>query len=248
MIQLVSLAFGAFQAAEAFHSAFRPGHPKMCLTVDVGVEPEPTDTVLHDRLLRAFPALVRHDCHALRPDQEAEHRARRGVLLMDEDPAANRAHLLEHLMLEMLSQLDDLRRLSGVTCAYVSPRERCDIFVECAEPQSGSLVALLAIEAMNEALAGAPLEPRYPDMVACARALRRRAPAPWLATGLAEATGLSAGRAADALEGLSRVRVVTEEPYSMNFSGEPIYRFVGVGGSVAGEGSRAAAEPTRASA
>ena len=66
-------------------------------------------------------------------------------------------------------------------------------------------------------------------MLLCARELRTRAAGAWLAAGLARATGLSRGRTAAALGALSRVRVVEEESYAMNFSGEPLYRFVGVG-------------------
>ncbi len=225
-IELVSLAFGPFTAAESFNPGFRPGHPKMCLTVDVTDGAEITDHALHDRLRMAFPGLAGHVCHA-----HGRSRPPHGIVLVDADPAANRAHLLEHLMLEMLSFLDGVRRLSGVTCAYESPPERSDIFVECERPESGSLVALVAVQAMNAALAGGPVAPVYPDMLLCARELRTRAAAPWLATGLARATGLPAGRAAAALEGLSRVRVVKQESYAMNLSGEPLYRFVGIGGA-----------------
>ena len=118
------------------------------------------------------------------------------------------------------------------------PRERSDIFVECERPESGTLAALMGVEAMNCALEGEPLAPRFPDMLACARALRAHAAAPWLATGLAPATGIPKDRATAALEGLSRVHVVREEDYSMNLSGEAIYRFVGSSGALGAPGDR----------
>jgi len=225
VIHLVSLAFGSFAPIEPFNESFRPGHPKMCLTVDAETPARLADPVLHQLLVEAFPGLAAHECRADRGPRGP----RAGIVLVAGDSAANQAHLLEHLTLEMLSFLDGIRRLSGVTCAYASPPERSDVFVECAQPESGSLAALVALEAVNAALAGAPLVPEYPDMLLCARELRTRAAGAWLAAGLARATGLSRGRTAAALGALSRVRVVEEESYAMNFSGEPLYRFVGVG-------------------
>jgi len=227
VIELVSLAFGSYPNVESFNSGFRPGHPKMCLTLDGEPDAEVGDAVLHRRLVEAFPGLTAHLCQAGGSDP------RRGICLVEDDPTANQAHLLEHLMLEMLSSLDGVGRLSGVTCAYSSPPERSDIFVECDRPDSGSLVSLMALEAMNAALAGEPLAPCYPDMLVCARELRGCSADAWLAAGLARATGLPTGRTAAALEALSRVRVVQEVPFAMNFSGEPLYRFVGVGGTSA---------------
>jgi hypothetical protein len=226
VIQVVSLGFGRYLVAEPFNPAFRAGHPKMCLTVDVVDGGVATDAALYERLKRAFPGLASHACRA-----QGRARSPRGVVLLDGEPAANRAHLLEHLVLEALSFLDGVRRLSGVTCGYETPRERSDIFVECERPESGTLAALMAVEAMNCAVRGEPLAPRFPDMLVCARELRAHAAAPWLAAGLARATGIPKDRASAALEGLSRVDVVREEDYSVNLSGEPIYRFVGSSGA-----------------
>ena len=83
-----------------------------------------------------------------------EGHARGVVLLVEDDSQANQAHLLEHLTLEILGAFDHARRLSGVTCAYVTPPERNDVFVECTEPETGGFAAMLAVDAMNTALAG----------------------------------------------------------------------------------------------
>src|SRR5262249_17495617 len=147
------------------------------------------------------------------------------ILLVEADPSANQAHVLEHLTLEVLGALDRrVRRLSGVTCAYASPRQRSDVFVECDEAEWGGFAALLAAEVMNAALAERPLKPLYPDSVRCARMLRWRDDLVWTPRRMATLLTIPVRRAEEAIEALSRVHLLEPESFSMNFSGEPHYR------------------------
>ena len=230
MIQFQSMAYAAFAAAEALNPRFRAGHPKLRLTVDAEPLPDVPDQALHARLVASFPGLTRHHCQVQDSDLPRHARAR-GVVLVEGETTANQAHLLEHLLLEMLSTLDHLPRLSGVTCAYTSPPERSDIFVECPDQESGELAARIAVRAMNAVLTGEALAPLYPDVLRCARLMRRHALRAWPAARLARAARLPQERAEAALEVLSHVRFVKRESYAMNFSGEPHYRFVGAGGA-----------------
>ncbi len=230
MIQLHSIAFALFPAAEPLNPRFRTGHTKLRLTVDAEPAPDLPDATLHDRLVAAFPGLARHHCQVQGDGAKRPARAR-GVVLVEDETTANQAHLLEHLLLEMLSFLDHVPRLSGVTCAYASPPERNDIFVECGDPESGRFAALVALEAMNAGLAGESLSPLYPDVLRCARLIRRHAAGTWPAARLGRAARIPPHRAEAALAILAHARLVEPEPYAMNFSGEPHYRFVGAGGA-----------------
>lgn len=226
MIQLHSIAFAPFPDAEPLNPRFRKGHAKLRLVVDAEPAPDMADRALMSRLAAAFPGMSRHHCQV-----EAAGGARpanaRGVVLIEGETTANQAHLLEHLLLEMLSFMDRAPRLSGVTCAYQSPPERNDIFVECGHEDSGALAAGLAVAAMNAALAGEPLAPRFPDVLHCARLLRRHPARPWPAARLGRAARIPRERAEAALETLALASFVERETYAMNFSGETLYRFVG---------------------
>jgi len=229
LIQLHSIAFASFPAAEPLNPRFRKGHPKLRLVVDAGASPDVPDQALMGRLTAAFPGLARHHCQV--GDALAQRAAgARGVVLVEDESTANQAHLLEHLLLEMLGFLDRAPRLSGVTCAYQSPPERNDIFVECEHQDSGTLAAHLAVVAMNAALAGEPLAPRFPDVLRCARLVRGHAAQPWPAARLGRAAHIPRARAEAALELLAHAEFVERETYAMNFSGETHYRFVGAGG------------------
>ena len=228
MIQLQSIALAPFPAAESLNPRFQTGHAKLRLTVDAEPMLDVPDQALYARLVGAFPGLARHHCHVQDGGSPRDPKAR-GVVLVDGETTANQAHLLEHLLLEMLSFLDRVARLSGVTCAYTSPPERSDVFVECVDGESGGLAARVAVDAMNAALSGEPLSPLYPDVLKCARLLRRHAGHPWPAARLARATRIPRARAEAALEALAHAAFVERESYALNFSGEPHYRFIGAG-------------------
>lgn len=233
MIRLQALAFGAFAEVEAFNSGFASGHRKMRITVDTETHPRRPDPELLEQLQQTFPGLAGHHCRmaalGASPESPPGPAVVKGIQLLEAEPSANQAHLLEHLLLEMLSELEGVRRLSGVTCAYTEPPERNDVFVECADPESGAWAALLGIEAMNAALAGEALVPLFPDALHCARLVRSRSATALSAAALARTAGIPSLRAAAALELLARVSVVESETYAMNLSGEPHYRFVRAG-------------------
>lgn len=227
MIELQAIAFGEFRDAEGLNPRFRKGHPKLRVVVDVGPSPDVADQALMGRLTATFSGIGRHHCQVA--DQSGRAEGARGVVLVEGESTANQAHLLEHLMLEMLSFLDRSPRLSGVTCAYQAPPERNDIFVECEREDSGTLAAHLAAEAMNAALTGEPLAPHFPDALRCARWLRRPGAGAWPAARLARAARIPPVRAEAALEMLAHASFVERETFAMNFSGETHYRFVGAG-------------------
>ena len=228
MIQVHSLAFGPFAEIEHLNPSFIAGHTKLRITVDTETHPSVPDPQVLERLTEAFPGLARHQCRVQETLPSAPVAGTK-ILLIQSDSSANQAHLLEHLALEMLSALGHSPRLSGVTCAYSSPPQRSDVFVECTEPESGGFAALLAVETMNAALSEKPLSPLYPDVVRCTRVLRSNPPALWSAARVAERAGIPRERALQALLLLTHNVLVVAEAFAMNLSGEPHYRFIGAG-------------------
>jgi hypothetical protein len=224
VIELQSLAFGPFPDSEPLNPRFVPGHPKLRLTVDAERHPRvPDRTILH-QLVEAFPGLARHRCEigaglsGASPDS-------RGITMLEDEPSANQAHLLEHLLLEMLSLVDGQPRLSGVTCAYAEPPERNDVFVECGNARLGELASLLALETLNAALAGESIAPLYADATRVAGAVvKDNSSQSWSPGEAARRTDLASRRAAAALQILRGLGFLEEEEFAMNFSGEPLYR------------------------
>ncbi len=237
MIQIQSMAFGTFAEIEPLNPAFRAGHAKMRVTVDTEREPGLPEAQLLGELATAFPGLTRHQCRA-GADDGGVAAAGTPILLIPEDASANQAHVFEHLTLELLAALDEqASRLSGVTCAYTSPPERNDVFVECEDHEAGALAAWLATEIMNGVLAGVAAQPLYADVLRCARLMRAAQTRAWTPRRLASGGGMSVRRAGEALGVLSRARLVHAEEFTLNFSGEPHYRCIAAGARLeAGEG------------
>src|SRR5438132_7590680 len=175
------MTIGSFTEIEPLNRSFTPGYPKLKITVDTETVPSLPDYALLERLVEALPGLTRHQCRA-QDGLPARVAAGTRIMLLDTGSSANQAHVLEHLTLEMLSALENVRRLSGVTCAYDTPQERNDVFVECPVPESGAIVVLLAVEAMNATLAGRSLTPLFPDVMQCTGLLRSNARTPWPAS------------------------------------------------------------------
>lgn len=226
MIRLLSLAFGPFAEVEPLNPSFTPGHSKLRLVVDG----EPDSDISDDRLLgeleTAFPGIERHHCRD-RNGREEPDGGERGIILLEHESAANQAHLLEHLLLEFLSLVNHGSRLSGVTCAYESPRQRNDVFVECTEEVVGRFLSPIAVDAMNAARDLRSLNPLYPDAVRCAReVLRSGEQRGWCPAGLAPRAGIPPPRVESVLELFGRAGVAEPEGYAMNFSGEPFYRLI----------------------
>lgn len=227
MIHLQSLAFGPFAEVEPLNPRFIAGHPKLRVTVDTEANPQVPERQVLDELQRAFPGIARHSCEMQRR-RALDEAAGTGIVLLDGEPTANQAHLLEHLMLEYLSTLDHASRLSGVTCAYADPPERNDIFVECKGAEAGGVALALAIDALNAALSEKPLGVLYPDaLLAASHLLAAPDSQPFAPGQLARRVGTATERASAALDLLYRVGLVQVEDYAMNFSGEPYYRFLG---------------------
>ena len=229
MIQIQSMAFGTFAEIEPLNPAFRAAHAKMRVTVDTEREPSlPEEQLLHE-LAGAFPGLTRHQCRAGATDGGVAAAGTR-ILLVPDEASANQAHVFEHLTLELLATLDEqTSRLSGVTCAYTAPAERNDVFVECDDHEAGALAAWLATEIMNGVLAGVPAQPLYADLLRCARLMRDAPARVWTPRRLASGGGMSVRRAAEALQVMTRARLVSTEEFTLNFSGEPHYRCIAAG-------------------
>lgn len=223
LLKIRSVAFDTFPGIEGFNPDFRPGCPKMLTVVDAEARSDVPDDVLLDRLVEAFPGLLRHRCRA--PGSIGPHRPDGGrIVLLDAEPSANQAHLLEHVMLEILHQTDSQARLSGVTCTYESPPERSDVFVECADREWCAFAVKLGAEILNRALEDEALAPLYPDAIRCARLVKAHPAKTWSVARLARDAGISTSQAMDAAQAAARAGIIAVVPYSVNFSGVPFYQ------------------------
>ncbi|HET6371775.1 MAG TPA: hypothetical protein VFG76_00565 [Candidatus Polarisedimenticolia bacterium] len=215
-IQTRASEFGLFPEAARFNPRFVPGREKHRLTVDVLLAPDgPPDIAgLTDGALALAPGLAFHTCRGGRPIGPPAARV--------DDPIVEIAHLVEHLIIEFQHQVAGMRLCSGATCAYDSPRTRCDLFIESPDRGVSRLCARLAIAWVNAFLSGRGADPRGPALLRLAGHAFANAGSAITAQ-TARASGGDTRAAMECLRILEDAGFLEQVTASVNFSGSPLY-------------------------
>ncbi len=166
-LEVLGAALGAFPEVSRLNPEFVPGRMRLKLTLRIEDRGLPSSRSLFEALEESFPTLTRHRCCG------------RGALSgevggpdQDRDPGVNVAHLVEHLIIDVQHFIGRMSICSGITCAYRSPLDRYDIFVEAPEEKVAMLGASVAVGVSGDLLAGRPVDPHYRCIVETARAAR----------------------------------------------------------------------------
>ena len=225
-LRVRELAHGPFPAAAALNAGFRPGTPRVRLTVDVGEDLRHRVGALgapeRERALRLCPGLPRHDCG----DGGALHawlRAQGDLLAPgrgrpDPDPAGWAvAHLIEHVGLDLMLAVSGADRGSGASCAYRDRPERFDVFLETPDPILGRAVALLSAAAVRDLCAGRDrgVHARCRDLL---RTLAACGPLQVVVEDAQRLCGWGLPEALEALEALGRLGFLEPIPAPFTFS------------------------------
>lgn len=208
-VRVLALTFGTFPEVDRLNPRFAPGHRKLKLTLDIdpeavadGVDPRK----LPEALVSHLPTLGEHACRG--DDGEV-------------DRAAELAHLLEHVLIDLIHYTARMRSCSGITCGYREPATRFDLFVEATDPALARLCASLGVEMVDGMLRGMSLSSVTRHAAVLARYLhdhphcRITEPA---AAGIID-TGHAA--AAETLRVLGDAGFIHETEMCVNFSGTP---------------------------
>jgi len=150
-MEISSVGYGSYPEILLLNSNFKPRDRflKIVLEVhkkDVKFLGDFGET--YRSLTRLFPSIKRHQCchDSLYADKV---RTRGGVPIKEADVCANIAHLTEHIIIDLIANISGLSSVSGVTCGYLKPISRHDIFVECPRKKLGVFAANLALEVME---------------------------------------------------------------------------------------------------
>ncbi|MEW5806486.1 MAG: hypothetical protein AB1756_03920 [Acidobacteriota bacterium] len=134
------------------------------------------------------------------------------------------AHLIEHLTIDFLCFVTELRKCSGVTCAFRRPRNKFDLFIESIEVLPCIFSFSLAVSAVDALLQnGCPAEYFKNILKASRYCYMRRYD---LIEPLDMAAFFNWGiiKTEEILEIISMAGFVEKEEYSFNFSGVSKYR------------------------
>lgn len=150
-MEICSVGYGSYPEILLLNSNFKPGDRLLKVVLEV----HKRDLKLlgdfgetYRKLMQLFPSIDRHQCCH---DQHypGKVRTRGGVAIREADIYANIAHLTEHVIIDLVASISGLSSVSGVTCGYLKPIGRHDIFVECPTKKLGLFAANLALEVME---------------------------------------------------------------------------------------------------
>jgi hypothetical protein len=223
MLRLLGLKHDTFEVIEVLNPRFVPGAPKIRITVDTEAAPRVSEPDLAGRLLAGFPRLSRHECR-VGSKRRLVPMPGTHIRLVENEHSANQAHLIEHIVIDLLSVLEPSVLRSGVTCAWVDPPERNDVFVECGNERMGVAAALLSLVAMESALDDRPLTPLFEDLTRVWKVISGAGGALMHPHELTRRCGLSRHRVEQALALLKEASLVAEEAFGLNVDAEPHYR------------------------
>ena len=171
-MQILRIQYARVPKIQMLNHSFRPDAKHLIVTMDVdGYDPPATNDFLsvYHALSDLFPTLSRHSCCEEWENTPLFLQSLEGVSIKSVGEAADIAHLIEHVMVDLQCAISGMRLCSGITCGHRKPENRFDIFVECADPRVGAFSARLATYLVSLLLIKPRLSMRYQDLIAAAR-------------------------------------------------------------------------------
>ena len=158
-MKIIDKDFGRFQDVEHLNKRFIHGRTKQKITIDV-VSPEEdykeAYDILEQEVQKLFPALQKHDCGT----NTEEHHEVKGPFNKFQG-VIDIVHVIEHIMIDLLCTLTDMKMCSGITCRYWKPSNRYDIFVESTNQKVSSFAAYFATTFVREIIAKKRASPQF---------------------------------------------------------------------------------------
>ena len=225
-VRIVERSLGPAPESLPLNADFRPDSLKLKLTAQIAWSPPNAREALRDfgrRFERISPSFARHRCggkggydiHALllsgagRGNGELEA----GLAL---------AHLMEHVMIDVVAFVSNPGRVSGATGAHRDATDHYDVFVECEHPVVADLAVKLALTWFENLETGLDRERR--DALEAAQELYLRRPLDISVEEAAALRGIEAPHMERAFAWLARHGIASLESYAMNFGGLLVYR------------------------
>jgi hypothetical protein len=124
------------------------------------------------KLTKPLPSLERHQCgeHLL----EDLRSGKKALHSQHTDEITNIAHMMEHVIIDLQSNITGVNSCSGITCGYENPSFRFDLFVECQDKKVGVFSAFFAADLLKRLVSSKSLSRRHQAMIDLARHLYRK--------------------------------------------------------------------------
>jgi len=171
-VEIKKVSYGEFPEVFGLNKRFKPGGKKLKVVLDVFV-PEGGKRIdfslVYRKLLELLPTLERHKCgENLFKDSEKHKDIPPGKV----ERLTHIAHLIEHVIIDLQSNITKMDSCSGITCGYKNPEHRFDLFVECRDERVGRFSVWFAVDLMKRLILGKNFVKRHPRTIELVKYLR----------------------------------------------------------------------------
>jgi len=171
-MQIKDLCFGKFPSISDFNPKFKPGSLKVKLVLDLSLPKNLKNTAfkkLYRKIHLLFPTLDRHECCVSFLHGSLGSFPKEDLPIEQVGGVTDLAHLLEHMIIDLVSFLSQMRTVSGITCGYKTPLNRFDIFVECKDRKVARFSCHFSLSLLKEFLSGRRLSKRHYRIIQLAK-------------------------------------------------------------------------------
>jgi len=171
-MQILRIQYARVPKIQMLNHRFRPDAQHLIVTLEVDAYDPPVTNdfySIYHALSDLFPTLSRHSCCEEWENTPLYLESMEGVSIKAVGEAADVAHLVEHVMVDLQCAISGMRLCSGITCGHRTPENRFDIFVECRDPRVGAFSARLATYLVAMLMHKPRVSLRYRDLVKAAR-------------------------------------------------------------------------------
>ncbi len=168
-MQIKDLSFGKFPEISYLNPRFRPGSLKLKLVLNISLRRKINFKRLYKKIQRLFPTLPKHKCCVSFLHGSMDSFAKKELPIEQVGGVTDLAHLLEHMVIDLVSFISQMKTVSGITCGYKTPLNRFDIFVECKEKNVARFSCYFSLFVLKEFLSGKRLSKKHYRIIQLAK-------------------------------------------------------------------------------
>lgn len=182
LLEIKEISYGEFPEISDLNPRFKPVSKKVKATLDIQLPPNPAradlSSIIH-QLMKLLPTLEKHQCGESLFDnlksgkKEPLSATHSPVCCCHSDKITELAHLMEHMIIDLQSNITGMDSCSGITCGYKNPPYRFDTFVECKDKTVGLFSVLFAADVFARLLERGNINRRYHHLIELAKYLYR---------------------------------------------------------------------------
>ncbi len=185
LLDIKEIAYGEFPEISDLNPRFKPKSKKVKATLDIRLSEDIDQWELPPiilRLMKLLPTLKKHQCgeslfaNLKSGEADSSPAPPSSIRSSHPDKITELAHLMEHTIIDLQSNITGMDSCSGITCGYKNPPYRFDMFIECKDQSVGWFSVLFTADLFARLLERGNISRRYKDLIELAKYLYRNSP------------------------------------------------------------------------